>query len=274
VTWYPLPLAAILLLAPPALAANVVLVPVVAAVRGQNGVLWETEVRVTNRTDQVLHFSVVDWIGTPGFVPATYFVEPHATMSLGGADVFSASTPAQGAAGLAFFETDDLLLVQAAVLSGAWAPVDGYDFCPTYDGGGGEPCRGRSGAGPIIEGLAFSEPGQAIFLPWLHSEQARRTNLVLINPSEFAARVTVSVRSQDGLTTATDTYTLAPRSYNQTNDFFSQDPWTGIRAANSSYLGGFKAAAASATIVSDTPLLAMGYVISAVNNSLTVSLPR
>lgn len=266
-------LAAFVLLAPSTLVASVVLVPVVAAVHGQNDVLWETEIRITNRTDELRRFSVVDLIGSPGWLPATYSVAPHSTMSLGGADVFSAFVPPAGAVGLAVFEIDSSLLVQSAVLSGAWAPAEGYDFCPGYDGGGAA-CRGLPGAGPTIEGLAFSGPGQAVFLPWLHSEGSRRTNLVLINPSDVAAHVRVSVQSQDGLTTATGTYALAPRSYNQVNDLFSQEPWTTIRAANSSYLGGFRGAAASATIVSDTRLLAMGYVISNVNNSLTVSVPH
>ena len=269
-----LALAALAVFSPSALAASVVLVPIVAAVHGQNDVLWETEIRVTNRTDERRSFSIVDWIGTPGFRPMTYSVPPHSTMSLGGADVFDEVLPASGAAGLAVFETDGSLLVQTVVLSGVWAPAEGYDFCPGYDGGGADPCRGFAGAGPIIENLAFSGPGQAVFLPWLHSEQSRRTNLVLINPSDVAAHVMVSVQSQDGLTTTTGSYSLAPRSYNQINDLFSKEPWTTIRAANSSTLGGFKGASASATIVSDTRLLAMGYVISNVNNSLTVSLPH
>lgn len=269
-----LALALLVLLTPSTVAAGVVLVPVVAAVHGQNDVLWETEVRVTNRTDEHRSFSIIDWIGTPGFRPMTYSVPPHSTMSLGGADVFDEVLPASGAAGIAVFETDSSLLVQSAVLSGSWAPAEADDFCPGYNGGGADPCRGFAGAGPLIENLAFSGPGQAVFLPWLHSEQSRRTNLVLVNPSDVAAHVTVSVLSQDGLTTTTDTYTLAPRSYNQINDFFSKEPWTSVRAANSSYLGGFRGASASATIVSDTRLLAMGYVISNVNNSLTVSLPH
>lgn len=268
-----LTLAALVLFAPTAIAADV-LIPVVAGVHGRNEVLWETEVRVVNRTDERRSFSIVDWIGTPGFRPMTYSVPPRSTMSLGGADVFNESVPASGAAGLAVLEADSSLLLQSAVLSGSWAPGEGHDFCPGYDGGGADSCRGFAGAGPIIENLVFSGPGQTIFLPWLHSEQSRRTNLVLVNPSDVAAHVTVSVQSQDGLTTTTGTYTLAPRSYNQVNDLFSQGPWTEIRVANSNTFGGFKGASASATIVSDTRLLAMGYVISNVNNSLTVSLPH
>src|ERR1035437_17181 len=91
-------------------------------------------------------------------------------------------------------------------------------------------------------------------------------------PDDVPAHVTVSVTSQDGSTTATESYGLSPRSYNQVNDLFLQEPWSAIYIANSYIQGG--GAAASATIRSDTRLLAMAYVISNYNNSLTISLPR
>jgi hypothetical protein len=261
-------------LAPCPLAANTVLVPVVARVHGQNDALWSTEVRVTNRTDAPKQFSVVDWIGTPGWKATTYVVAPHSMTSLGGADVFGAFVGAPGPAGLAICEAEAGLLFQSAVLAGIWAPGGVLDFCPSYDGGGGPDCGGLAGAGPIIDGLVFANPGQDINIPWLHTAPNRRTNLVLINPDVAAAHVEVSVQSQDGLTTMTDTFVLAPRSYNQINDVFAQEPWSAVRVANQRipvYGGG---AAASATISSDTRLLAMAYVISNDNNSLTVSLAR
>lgn len=270
-------LGTLVLLAPCPLTASPVLVPIVAYVHGQNDASWITEVRITNRSDVPKQFRVVDWIGTPGWKGATYAVAPHSTTSLGGADVFG-SFAAPGAVGLAICDADADLLVQSAILSGIWIGAGGVSYsCPSYDGGGrGTPvaCPGLSGAGPIIDGLVFSNPGQDTYIPWLHTEETRRTNLVLINPDDVPAHVTVSVISQDGSATATDSYVLPPRSYNQVNDLFSQEPWSAIRMANGGIPFPERAAAASATISSDTRLLAMAYVISNYNNSLTISLPR
>lgn len=254
------------------LAAVSVLVPVVAGVHGQSDAFWTTEVRITNRTDTPKQFHVVDWIGTPGWRAAEHAVAPHSTTSLGGADVFGAFLPVSGTVGLAVCEADADLLVESVVLSGIWTGGGGVSYsCPSYDGGGGtQSCSGLPGAGPIIEGLAFSTPGQDTYIPWLHTATDRRTNLALINPDDIPAHVTVSVTSQDGSARATESYVLPPRSYNQVNDLFSQELWVAIRTANY----GIGGAAASATISSDTRLLAMAYVISNYNNSLTISLSR
>lgn len=252
------------------LAASTILVPIVAYAHGQNDASWITEVRIANRTDSPKQFRVVDWIGTPGWKATTYAVAPHSTTSIGGAALFGAFVPP--VAGLAICEADSGLLVQSAVLSGTWTGGGGVSyFCPSYDGGGLPlACPGLSGAGPIIDGLLFSSPGQDVYVPWLHTEETRRTNLVLINPDGEAAHVRVAIQSQDGLTTLTETFVLAPRSYNQMNDAFSREPWSAIRTANQE-IGG---AAAAATVSSDTRLLAMAYVISNYNNSVTISLPR
>lgn len=256
---------------PSPVAASVVLVPIVTRVHGQNDALWTTEVRVTNRTDDTAQFRVVDWIGTPGWRPATYSVAPHSTKSLGGADVFGGFVAGPGVAGLAILEADDGLLIQAAILLGIWGGGGATDFCPSYDGGGGPSCGGFIGAGPIVEDLAFADPGETVYVPWLHTEEHRRTNLVLVNPDDAPAHVTVTLRSQDGLASTPEAYDLPPRSYNQANDIFSRQPWSSIRASNTELPLG---AAASATIVSDRRLLALAFVISSVNNSLTVSVPR
>ena len=254
------------------LTANPVLIPVVAYVHGENEASWITEVRITNRTDSSKEFRIVDWIGTPGWKASTYAVAPYSTTSLGGSEVFGSFVP--GTVGLAICEADTDLLVQSAVLSGIWTGGGGVSYsCPSYDGGGlPTSCPGLSGAGPIIDGLVFSSPGQDVYIPWLHTEETRRTNLVLINPDDAPAHVTVSVTSQNGLTTAAENYVFPPRSYNQVNDLFSQESWSPIRVANGHIQGG--GAAASATIRSDTRLLAMAYVISNNNNSLTISLPH
>ena len=259
----------LLLISSHSLVAGTVLVPIVSAVQGQNDASWETEVRITNRTDVPRQFSVVDWIGTPGWKAATYTVAPHATTSLGGANVSGAYV--LPAVGLAICDADPELIVQSAILSGIWRGGSLPEPCPSYDGGEAH-CSGLSGAGPLIDGLVFSAPGQASYVPWLHTARDRRTNLVLINPDDAPAHVTVLVSLQDGSTLGPASYVLSPRSYNQVNDLFSREPWSAFYDANGAPLHG--GAAAAATISSDTRLLAMAYVISNNNNSLTISLPR
>jgi hypothetical protein len=256
------------------LAAGTVLLPIVYGAHGANDASWITEVRITNRTDVPKQFSIVDWIGTPGWKASSYTIAPRSTTSLGGAGIFGTFVPltGAGAVGLAVCEAENGLLVQSAVLSGLWRSGGVSYSCQPYDGGGfsGVGCPGPAGAGPIIEGLAFSDPGKEIYLPWLHTVSDRRTNLVLINPDSVVAHVEVSVQSQDGLTTKTEAFDLEPRSYNQLSDVFAAEPWSTIRSANIDIGGG----AASATIVSDTRLLAMATVISNYNNSLSIALPR
>lgn len=262
-----------LLLASHSLSATPALVPVALRVRGQNEALWAVEVRVTNRTDAARTFRVADWIGTPGWKPATFTVPPRATMSLGGADIFNGPYSPSAVVGLATLDADPELLVQSAVLTGIWRPGGVSDFCPSFDGGTFPAgCQGIVGAGPLIDGLAFSPAGKALFVPWLHTDEGRRTNLVIVNPDEAPAHVTVSIVSQDGLTTHTEEYAFEPRSYNQLNDLFAQLPYSEIRAANERIP--FGAAAANATITSDTRIVAMAYVIGNEDNSLTISLPR
>ncbi len=259
------------LLLPFRLAGETVLVPIASRVFGQQNAAWTTEVRITNRTGTPLQFTIADWIGTPGFIPATYTVPPHSTTSLGGSDVFRG--PVESAYGLAICTADPGLFVQGAVLSGiggrGWS---GDDACMSYDGGG-MTCPGDAGAGPLIEGLRFADPGEETWVPWLHTAWTRRTNLVLVNPDDQAALVTVTITSQDGGTTVSDSLLLPARSYNQLNDLFSQQPWRAISEANGLMIP-CCGAGASAVITSDHRLLAMSYVISNNNNSLTISLPR
>ena len=197
------------------IAAGPVLIPIVTRVHGQADSLWETEIRVTNGTDAVKQFRVVDWIGTENWKPAVYLVAPHSTTAIGGYDVIGAVGPLpSGAVGLAICEADEGLIVQSALLSGVWSGGGGVSYsCPPWDGGGRyQACYGWPGAGPILEGLGFSRPGQEVQVPWLHTEASRRTNLVLVNPDDVAASAVVSIRSQDGATVATETIWLAPRS--------------------------------------------------------------
>lgn len=255
------------------LSADTVLVPVAARVHGQEDALWTVELRVMNRTDVARTFRVEDWIGTDGWKPATYTVPPHATMSLGGSDVFNAQLPPSGAAGLAILDADPELLVQSSVLTGIWAPGGVTFYCSSFNGGGNvADCGGNVGAGPLIDGLAFSPAGKPLFIPWLHTDFVRRTNLVIVNPDDAPAHVSVTIVSQDGLTAHTEEYLFPPRSYNQLGDIFAQPPWSEIRKANERIH--FDGAAAAATITSDTRVAGMAYVIGNFDNSLTVSLPR
>ena len=262
-----------LLLASRGLSATPVLVPVALRVHGQNEALWSVEARITNRTDAARTFRVADFIGTPGWKPATFTVPPRATISLGGADIFNGPYTSSAVFGLAVLDADPELLVQSAVLTGIWRPGGVSYVCPSFDGGTYPAgCQGIVGAGPLVDGLAFSPAGKALFIPWLHTDEGRRTNLVLVNPDEVAAHVSVVVVSQDGLTTRTEDYVFEPRSYNQLGDLFAQAPFAEIRAANER--SPFGAAAATSTITGDTRLVAMAYVIGNEDNSLTISLPR
>ncbi len=262
-----------LFLAAPCLSAATVLVPVAARVHGQNDALWAVELRVVNRTDVARTFRVEDWIGTDGWSPATHTVPANATLSLGGGDIFNAQQPPSGTAGLAILDADPELLVQSAVLTGIWRPGGVSYSCESFNGGtymAG--CEGIVGAGPIIDNLAFAPAGKALFIPWLHTDFARRTNLVIVNPDDAPAHVSVVIVSQDGLTTHTQEYVFEPRSYNQLGDIFAWPPWLQIREANE--LIPFGAAAATATITSDTRIVGMAYVIGNYDNSLTIALPR
>ncbi len=92
----------------------------------------------------------------------------------------------------------------------------------------------------------------------------------MFNADATPSHVTVIVATGDGGTVHSQTYEVPARGLLQLNDIFTKAPWTAIRVAN----GHFQTAAASATVVADTQLYAVAYVISSYNNSLTISLPR
>ncbi len=52
------------------------------------------------------------------------------------------------------------------------------------------PCS--TGAGPVYDASAFFQAGTSILLPWLHTSEDRRTNIVLINPDSGVATVRVT----------------------------------------------------------------------------------
>ncbi len=256
---------------------QVFLPTIVVGAHGANDSVWGTEVRVFNRSDTTKQFAVVDWIGTPGWKPSTYTIEGHSTLSIGGYYIYGgAYDPATPPVGLAVCDADDGLIVQTAVLGGpTYASLNplGNPYCQSYDGGGPGffiPCSPF--AGPIVEGInALFSAGDELFVPWLHTVSNRRTNLVLFNVDNSVSHVTVTVTSGDGRTAESKSYEIPARSLLQLNDIFSKDPWRAIRVANAHLL---HTGAASATIVGDTRLYAVAYVISSYNNGLTISLPR
>ena len=258
-------LAGLALAAWPAVATQTIVLPIVGDAHGVNDAWWNVEVRAINRSDVTKHLAVVDWIGTPNWKPTSYDVPPHSTLSVGGWPFAGGGTEAL--AGTAICSVDEGLIVEAAVLTGHWGGA-GVRPCWSYEGGY-VLCVGPVGAGPIIEGLAFTPANQETFLPWLHTVFTHRTNLSLTNPDVMPAHVTVAITSEDGTVSQSADYDVPAHGIIQINDLFSMEPWTAIRTANT-----FANAGATAIIKSDTRLLALAYVISNENNSLTISVPH
>jgi hypothetical protein len=255
--------------------AEVVIPTIVTFSTGYNDSVWGSEVRVINRTAMPKRFAVVDWIGAPNFGPKEYEVAPGAVLSLGGWQIYNyqcCAPPSDSSpAGVAILEVDDGLLVQSVVLSGVFRLfADGG--CAPWNGGfpsGPQPCNW--GAGPIVDGInGFVPAGQELFLPWLHTDRNRRTNILLVNPDTVTSNVTIDITSQDGKKTVSAAYRVGPHSLMQLNQIFSKEPFIQIRDYHET---GF-AAAAYAVIHADTRLYAVGYVISNDNNTETISLPR
>ena len=212
----------------PVAATQTPVLPIVGAADGLNGAWWNTEVRAINRSDVVKHLAVVDWIGTPNWKPTSYDVPPHSTLSVGGWPFAGGGTGT--IAGTAICSADDGLVVEVAVLTGQDFG-GGIQPCYSYQGGY-VLCVGPVGAGPIVEGLAFTPANQEIFLPWLHTVFTHRTNLSLTNPDAMPAHVTVTITSQDGSVTQSADYAVPAHAIIQINDVFSVEPWTAIRDAN------------------------------------------
>lgn len=274
----------------PARAAEVVLPTVAVDVLGRptgmeipTPVHFSTEVRVTNLSGAPKRFAVVDWIGSCGFVPREHTVAPGATLSLGGWSLFGLAPDEPLPAcvtgpvyGVAVAEADQSLLVQTALLA---SPLETrptpavIHLCKSWEGGlnhAGLPfCN--PGAGPVVDnGGGFFPANATLHLPWLHTDEGRRTNLVLVNPDDAAAEATLVVTSADGKLSVPYTLTLAARAYVQLNDLFSQFPWSAVRDHNR----GLDSAAARATVRSAGRLYAVAYVHSNYDGGTSVVLPR
>lgn len=271
-------------------AAEVVLPSVAVDVLGRSTemeiptpVHFSTEVRVTNLTGTPKSFSVVDWIGTCGFSPSQHTVEPGATLSLGGWSLFghAPDSPlppcvAPPVYGTAVAEADDGLLVQTSLLASPLEtrPVPAViQRCRSWEGGlndAGLPfCN--PGSGPVVENdRGFFPPNAPLLLPWLQTDEGRRTNLVLVNPDDTASVATVTVTSGDGHVSAPRTVPLAPRTYMQIGDLFSEAPWSAVRDRNRET----GTAAARALVRSTGRLYAVAYVLSNYDGGLGICLPR
>lgn len=271
-----------------------VVVPVAAFAIGANGAMWATEMRVTNLSGEPRTFRVLDWVGRTGNLPfqaQEFTVGPGSTQTYGAWSLISPSVygivvdyPTGVYFGAVVLDVDPALLVQTAVLTGvAFTPccgpgVVGYNRCAPFNGGYDtfsflmtQPGVCNEGAGPLIDGTAgFFTPGQAIFLPWLHTDASRRTNLTFYNPDPVLATVTITVTPADGTLPISVQVTVLPHDVTQLNDVFSVPPLDGIRGHNVPQ----NTAAARATIRATTRLFAVAWVISNQNNTVTISLPR
>ena len=270
-------------------AAEVLLPAVTPVAYGSANSVWASEVRLTNLSGVEAHFSVVDWIGTPGWRPKAWAIPPHSSLSIGGFDIlndqaYAASHPAAipiPAFGAAIADADEGLIIQVAILTGI-APLGGIGnlvYCEPWNGGylgsGGTdgPCARvgpcDTGAGPLLDATDFFPAGSTILLTWLHTDPERRTNVVFINPDPTPATVDVTYFAADGTAWPARRYQVGAHSLLQTNDVFSGD-LASLRAYNV----GLPAAAARATLRSNTRLYALSYVISNLNNTVTVGTPR
>lgn len=267
-------------------AAEVVVPDIVAHSIGIGGVLWGTEVRVTNLTAAPHSLTVTDWIGTPGWTPSTISVPAFATVSVGGWDVFAPNLASsvedhpEAVFGAAVLDVDDGLVVQSVVLAGLVpAPSNGPGVgvglkCPGWQGGyffrsaTGGTCN--TGSGPIADVVSdFFAAIDQVDLLWLSTDNVRRTNVTFVNPDTTDATISVHFTAADGVTTADVGVFVPPRGIAQLTDVFRNAAAT-VKAANDAA----SASAARAHITSSTRFYALAFVISNDNNTAGISLPR
>lgn len=79
-------------LATPAAQGAEILLPAIAArVEGANGAIWASEVRVTNFSSAPRAFRIVNWIGSPGWIPSEYSIPPGTTTSISAWAIYAGS---------------------------------------------------------------------------------------------------------------------------------------------------------------------------------------
>jgi hypothetical protein len=267
-------------------AAEVVIPDIVAHSIGIGGVLWGTEVRVTNLTAVPHSLTVTDWIGTPGWTPSTISVPAYSTVSVGGWDVFAPNLASsiedhpEAVFGAAVLDVDNGLFVQSVVLSGPNPPIppgpaDGGSLkCPGWLGGYYYRLKYvgncNTGSGPIADVVSgFFAPTDQVDLLWLSTDDVRRTNVTFVNPDTTGATMSVHFTGADGVTTADVGVFVPARGIAQLTDVF-RNAAAAVKAANHAA----NASAARAHITSSTRFYALAFVISNDNNTAGISLPR
>lgn len=267
-----------------ALARDVVVPNLVAHSIGIGGVLWGSELRVTNLTGAVLSLRVKDWIGTPGWQPSTISVPAFSAISIGGWDVFSPNLASavedhpEPVFGAAVLDVDDGLAVQSAILAGRNPPIlitlGGGRKCPGFLGGyfyrSDTTGNCNTGGGPVTDAVSdFFPASEQVDLLWLSTDVEHRTNISFINPDAGGATMLVRLVSANGLSAQDLSVFVPARGIAQITDVF-RNAAPAVRAAND-LLG---MSAARAHISSSTRFFATAYVISNDNNTVGISLPR
>lgn len=264
--------------------AREVVVPNVAGhTVGFGGILWGTELRVTNPTGLSGTVTVKDWIGTAGWQASSFTVPAFSTLSVGGWSLFNPAAYVEDhpepVFGAVVLEVDDPLIVQSGVLAGPNPDL------PQVGPGGGLQCPGwgagyqyrvnwdgncNRGSGPIAEAVnGFFAPGAQVDLLWLSTDDDRRTNLTFINPDASSGSFTVHLVSANGATSQDLVVSVPPRGISQISDLF-RGPGSNIKGANDA----IGASAARARISAPTRFFCIGYVISNANNTAGISWPR
>ena len=282
-TWRVSALLVALLLPAVSRAETIVLPNVTGFVLGAQNALWSTEIRITNLSESERELRVVDWIGIDGALQ-TLEVKPGETRIISGWELIygghrgSVVSLDEDIYGAAVCEKDDGLLVQSAILtlthSGTGLGSDSP--CEPWRGGhetGHSGISCNDGSGPLLtHDHDFFPAEQPILLPWLFSSSGdKRQNLVLLNPETAPSTVEISITSSDGMVTRTNGYTVGPRAFLQINELFRQAEWQDFLQAAGQHQR--EHPAARATIRATTRLYALGYVISWINNTVSVSLP-
>jgi hypothetical protein len=274
-----------LFLSAPALAETIVLPNVTGFVFGAQNALWSTEIRITNTAETMKRLRVVDWVGIDGAIQ-TLEIQPGETRIVSGWGLIYGGTRGSAVSldediyGAAVCEKDEGLLVQSVIQTYTFGPPGGgigSDApCPSWLGGyevgySGISCN--EGSGPVLtHDHDFFPAGRSISLPWLFSSPSfRRQNLVLLNPDTVPSSVEISITSSDGKVTRSNSVTVPPRSFMQINELFRQPEWQDFLQAAGEHQRLNPAARAS--LRATTRLYALGYVISWINNTVTVSLP-
>jgi hypothetical protein len=256
---------------------------VVAHSVGFGGVLWGTELRLTNLTAAARGLNVKDWIGTSGWQASAVVVPPHSAVSLGGWSVFNPSSVIEdhpeAVFGAAVLDIDDGLVVQSGILAGPNPSI------PQVGPGGGSRCPGwrggyayrlnfdgscNSGSGPIADVVSgFFASSDEVDILWLSTDDDRRTNISFINPDQAGATMTLQLVSADGDAAQAVTIYVPARGIAQLTDVFRSGGAT-VKAANDAR--GWSAARAH--VSSTTRFYTSAYIISNDNNTAGISLPR